>query len=113
MLFGAGIVANLAWQQFGWLASQTAIAPAAPAVIVPPITSPDSQEIKTMSFDLAEMSQKIDQLADAQKQMTREITKLQAVEQYVLYKTPPQPAPADTPPTRNPAPKPSPPPTAR
>jgi hypothetical protein len=42
-----------------------------------------------------------------QEQMTHEITKLQAVEQYVLYKNsepPPRPAPA---PARNPVPRPS------
>lgn len=39
----------------------------------------------------------VDQLTAGQEQMTREITKLQAVEQYVLYKKPPPrsaPAPA-------------------
>jgi len=42
----------------------------------------------------------IDQLAAGQEQMTCEITKLQAVEQYVLYKNsepPPRPAPAPVP----------------
>jgi hypothetical protein len=32
------------------------------------------------------MTRSVDQLAAGQEQMTRQITKLQAVEQYVLYK---------------------------
>jgi hypothetical protein len=47
-----------------------------------------------MTTRLADVSQKVDQLAAAQEQMTREITKLQAVERYVLYKKLEAPAPA-------------------
>jgi hypothetical protein len=42
----------------------------------------------------------VDQLVAGLEQMTREIAKLQAVEQYVLYKNsdpPPRPAPAQVP----------------
>jgi hypothetical protein len=110
--FGAGIATALAWQSYGdaarriiagahpqlaWVAPPTAIAQTAPAAIVPPIDFLDPQEMKTISFDLAKMSRKVDQLAAAQEQMTREITKLQAVEQYVFYKSIellPRPAPA-------------------
>jgi len=49
----------------------------------------------------------IDQLTAGLEQMTREIAKLQAVEQYVLYKNsdpPPRPAPAQA---RNPISRPS------
>jgi hypothetical protein len=103
------IIAN-SYPQLAWLAPQTAIEQIAPAMIVPPTTSPDPQEIKTISFDLAEVSQKIDQLAAAQERMAREIIKLQAVEEYVLNKNPeppPQPAPPPTAsPARNPTPKP-------
>jgi hypothetical protein len=93
-------------------------APAAPSF--------DPQEVKGMSLDLDAVRQSIDriatsiaaiqermsrdtdriateqiarsvaQLTSGQEQMTREITKLQAVEQYVLYKSsepPPRPAP--------------------
>jgi hypothetical protein len=123
--FGAGIATALAWQsysdaarqiiadaypQLAWVAPSTAIAQTAPTAIVPPTDFLDPQEMKTISFDLAKMSQKVDQLAAAQEQTTREITKLQAVEQYVLYKNiepPPRPAPAATP-MPNPAPKPLP-----
>jgi hypothetical protein len=77
---------------------------------VPPTGFLDPQEMKTISFDLAKMSQKVDQLAAAQEQTMREITKLQAVEQYVPYKNiepPPRPASAASP-TPNPAARPSP-----
>jgi hypothetical protein len=131
-LFGIGIVTALAWQsyrdaarqviadtypQLAWLAPQTAVAQNAPAAIMLPTDPPDPQEIKTLSFDLAGVSQKIDQLAAAQEHMTREITKLQAVEQYVFYKNlepPPRSAPAPAAsPARNPAPKPLPAPSER
>jgi hypothetical protein len=135
MTFAGGIVTVLAWQSYGdaarqiiansyprlaWLAPQTASAQTAPATVVPPVVSPDSQGIKTISVDLAEVSRqldavqermttrladvshKVDQLAAAQGEMTRQIAKLQAVEQYVLYKNPEAPtrltpAPAATP----------------
>lgn len=122
--FGAGIVTALAWQSYGdparqiianaypqlaWVAPPAALAQTAATTIVPPTDFLDPQEMKTMSFDLAKMSQKVDQLAAAQEQTTREITKLQAVEQYVLYKnieTPPRPAPVPAAiPSPNPAPK--------
>jgi hypothetical protein len=121
--FGAGIATALAWQSYGnaarqmiadayprlaWVAPPAAVAQTAATAIVPPTDFIDPQEMKTISFDLAKMSKKVDQLAAAQEQTTREITKLQAVEQYVLYKNiepPPRPAPAAAP---NPAPKPLP-----
>jgi septal ring factor EnvC (AmiA/AmiB activator) len=104
-------------------------APAAPAF--------DQQQLSAMSQDLDAVRQSIDRIATSitaiqeqtsrsadriateqiahsvaqltagQEQMTREITKLQAVEQYVLYKNaepPPRPAPA---PMRNPLLRPS------
>ena len=54
-----------------------------------------------------QIARSVAQLMAGQEQMTHEITKLQAVEQYVLYKNsepPPRPAPA---PARNPVPRPS------
>jgi len=120
--FGAGLATALAWQSYGdaarqtiadaypqlaWLAPPAAVAQFAPAAIVQPTDFLDPQEVKTISFDLARMSKKVDQLAAAQEQTTREIAKLQAVEQYVFYKNielPPAPAPAATP-IPNPAPK--------
>jgi len=47
-----------------------------------------------------QIARSVDQLTAGQEQMTREITKLQAVEQYVLYKNadpPPRPAAAPVP----------------
>ena len=54
-----------------------------------------------------QIARSVDQLTAGQEQMTREITKLQAVEQYILYKSsepPPRPAPAQA---RNPISRPS------
>jgi len=59
-----------------------------------------------------QIARSVDQLTAGQEQMTREITKLQAVEQYVLYKNadpPPRPAAAQLP---KPVPRPSQAPTA-
>jgi hypothetical protein len=55
-----------------------------------------------------QIAHSVAQLTAGQEQMTREITKLQAVEQYVLYKNsgpPPRPAPA---PVHSPVLRPSP-----
>ena len=111
--FCVGVFATLAWQshgdmareriansypQLGWLAPEAAVAQTAPAVIVPPITSPDQQEFKAMSSDLAALRQRVDQIAAGQDRITREITvKLQAAEQDILDKLsapPPQQAAA-------------------
>ncbi len=89
------------------LASQ--VAEAAPDTIAPPTSSPDPQELKAISADLAAVSQKVDQLAAhvaaGQEQMTRDFaTKLQAAEQDILDKIsvpPPQPPAA---PVRKPVP---------
>jgi hypothetical protein len=131
--FCLGVGATLAWQshrdaaremiassfpQLRWLAPQTAldtIAAAAP--------SPDHQQLEAMSLDLAAVRQSVDQhtavrqsvdqIAVGQAQMTREITKLQVTEQYILDKMSaplPRPAPA---PARKPVPQPSQTPPAR
>jgi hypothetical protein len=125
------IVAN-SYPQLGWLAPQAE--PIAPETIALAASGVDSQQLSA-SLDLDALRQSIDkiaasiasiqeqvsrsadriateqiahsvaQLAAGQEQMTREITKLQAVEQYVLYKNaepPPRPAPA---PARKPVPQ--------
>jgi hypothetical protein len=125
--FCIGVGATLAWQSHGdaakemtasslprlsWLAPQTA-----PDTIAPAAPTPDQQQLEAMSLDLAAVRQSVnelaavrqsvDQLAAGQEQMTREITKLQVTEQYILDKmsTPlPRPAPA---PARKPVPRPS------
>jgi hypothetical protein len=87
--------------RLGWLAPQTAadtVALATPA--------PDQQQLEAISLDLAAVRQSVAELvavpqsvaplAAGQEQMTREITKLQVTEQYILDKmsTPlPRPAP--------------------
>jgi hypothetical protein len=120
--FCVGVAATLAWQsygdaaremiassypQLGWLAPQAAIAQTAPVTIVPSITSSDPRELKAMSLDLAAVRQRVDHLAAAQEQMTRDITsKLLTAEQEILDKIsvpPPQPAAA---PARKPVPPP-------
>jgi hypothetical protein len=124
IIFGAGVAATLAWQsygdaaremvvskypQLGWLAPEAAVAQTVPETIVPATPSPDPQELKAISFGLAAVRQRVDQLADGQEQMTRDFTtKLQAAEQEILEKIkisvpPPQPAAA---PARKPVPPP-------
>jgi hypothetical protein len=111
--FCVGVFATLAWQsygdaareriansypQLGWLAPEAAVAQTAPATIVPPITSPDQQEFKAMSSNLAALRQRVDQIAAGQDRIARDITvKLQAAEQDILDKLsapPPQQAAA-------------------
>jgi hypothetical protein len=91
--FCIGVAATLAWQSQGdavremiagsypqleWLAPQAA----------PDAPSPDLQQLKAVSTDLAVVRQSVDQLAAqfvaGQEQMTRDITKLHAEEQEVL-----------------------------
>jgi len=111
-----GIAATLAWQSYGdaarqivansypqlaWLAPEAAVAQTAPATPAPPIAS------QAMSFDLAALRQRVDQIAAGQDRLTRDITaRLQAAEQGILDKIsapPPQPAAA---PARKPGPPP-------
>src|SRR6266446_9504629 len=120
IVFSVGIAATLAWQTYGDAARQ---------LIVPAASAPDQQQLNAMSLDLdavrrsidglaiaigtsiatsqEQTTHSIDQLTASLEQMTREITKLQAVEQYVLYKNSdpsPRPAPAQVP---KPIPRPS------
>ncbi len=104
---GIGTVGALAWKSYGDAPKET-IAPAASLKE----TSPDPDEAIRQSIDAlatsiatnqAQMMRSIDQLADGQERMTREITKLQEIGQHVLSKNsdhPPQPSPA---PVRKPA----------
>src|SRR5216684_6857297 len=126
IVFSVGIAATLAWQTYG---------DAARHLIVPAASAPDQQQLNAMSLDLdavrrsidglaisigtsiatsqEQTTHSIDELTAGLEQMTREITKLQAVEQYVLYKNaepPPRPAPAQA---RNPISRPSQAPTVR
>jgi len=118
--FCIGVAATLTWQSYGdaarqiiaspypqlsWLAPEAAIAKTRPATIGAPVTSPD--QLQAMSFDLAALRQRVDQIAAGQDGIARDITaKLQAAEQDMLDKiSAPSPQPA-VPPTRKPAPQP-------
>jgi hypothetical protein len=121
IVFSVGAAATLAWQAYGD-AARHLIAPA-------PASTSDQQQLNAMSLDLdavrrsidglaitigtsiatsqEQTMRSIDQLTAGLEQMTHEITKLQAVERYVLYKSsdpPPRPAPAQVP---KPVPRPS------
>jgi hypothetical protein len=120
--FCIGVAATLAWQSYGdtaremiagwspqlsWLAPPAApvaeasglAPPAAPVAEAPAAPSPDQDELKGIWFGLAGVRQRVDeiaaQLAAGQEQVTRDINKLQAVEQDILDKIstpPPRPA---------------------
>ena len=96
--FCVGVAATLAWQSYGdaaremiassspqglgWLAPSAA--PAMQAVALPP----DQEDLKTISFGLAGMRQRVDQIAAqfvaGQEQTTRDITELHAAEKDIL-----------------------------
>jgi hypothetical protein len=92
------------YQQLGWLAPRSADAQTAPATIMPPITSSNPEDSETISLSLAEMRQRVDELAANQDQVIREITtKLQVAKQEILDKmSAPSPQLATAPP-RTPA----------
>jgi hypothetical protein len=117
-------------------APNTPDAPDISALAVPAASSPDQQQLNAISLDLEavrqsveriaasqeqitrtvegitgsqeQLTQRVDRIAAGQEQMTRGITKLQEIEQYILYKNsespPQQPVPA---PARSRAPRPS------
>ena len=122
--FCAGVAATLAWQSYGgtvremiassfpqlsWLAPPAAPVAEAPG-LAPPVApvaeasaaiSPDQEELKAISAHLADVQQRVDeiaaQLAAGQEQVTRDINKLQEVEQDILDKIsapPPRPVAA-------------------
>ena len=123
IIFCIGVVATLAWQSYGdatremiassspqglgWLAPS-----AAPAMQA--VAPPDQDDLKAISFGLAGMRQRVDQIAAqfvaGQEQTTRDIAELHATEQDILANIldkisapPPRPAAA---PVRKPAPAP-------
>jgi len=103
--FCLGVAVTLAWQsysdatkeiiantssQLGWLAPRITVAQSPPAVASTP-SSPDPQELKAMSADLAAVRQKVDQLAaqvtSGQNYMAREFgNKLQIATEDILDK---------------------------
>jgi hypothetical protein len=109
--FCFGVLATLAWQSYseaarGMIAnlsprlSWLALSPAPVGVATPATPSSGQEELKTISSGLAEVRQRIEelaaQLAAVQEQMTRDISnKLEAVEQNIFDKvSAPSPRPA-------------------
>jgi hypothetical protein len=116
--FFIGVAVTVAWYSFGgpvreaiagmspqlaWVAPQ----PAPAAVAAPDPAAPSlDQQLSAASQDIDAVRQNVDRIAAAQQeivrsigqltagqeQMTKEITKLQAVEQYILYKNSEPPA---------------------
>ena len=108
--FCVGVGATLAWQSYGdvareMLASSSPVLqwvapPAAPIVQVasdqvnpaaPVRASPDLQQLRSISHDLAAVRQSVDQLAAQNQQMAGAVATLQAAQQSILRKvsTPP------------------------
>ena len=91
--FCIGVAATLAWQSHGD-AVREMIASSYPQLgglapqAAPDAPSPDLQQLKAMSTDLAAVRQSVDQLAAqfvaGQEQMTRYMTKLHTAEQDIL-----------------------------
>jgi cytoskeletal protein RodZ len=80
-------------------ASQTA-----PAVAPTPAASIDPEQVKQMAQSFDELRQTVGQLAAAQEQFGREMTRLQAADQEILARIPaPPPTNPSTTPTRKPA----------
>jgi hypothetical protein len=122
--FCVGVVATLTWQSYGGVAREMIaslpprldwLAPpgASPAQAAPTAVSRDQEELKAISFGLAGMQQRVDQiaaqtaqLAAGQEQMTGDITnKLQAAEQDILDKISAPPAQPAAAPARRPVPR--------
>ena len=109
-----GVAGTLAWQSYGdvarqmiansspalgWLAPQAAplvqVASAQVKPADPATPSPDLQQLKTMSPDLAAVRQSVDQLAAKFQQMAGDMATMQAAQQAILRKvsTPSPPPP--------------------
>jgi hypothetical protein len=117
IVFSVGVAAALAWQTYGDTARRLIAAAA---------STSDQQQLNAISLDLdavrrsidglaigigtsiatsiatsqEQTTRSIDRLTASLEQMTHEIAKLQAVEQYVLHRnpeSPPHPAPAPAP----------------
>jgi uncharacterized protein HemX len=102
---GIGLVAALAWQSHGDAAKETI----APVREISPDLETMRQSIDALTTSTAtnqaHMMRSIDQLAASQEQITREIAKLQEIEQNVLSKNsdhPLQPAPKPVRPSQAP-----------
>jgi hypothetical protein len=85
---GVGIVAALVWESHGDVAKETIAA--ASLKEISPALEVMRQNLNTLATSTAtnqaQMMRSIDQLAAGQEHMTREITEMQTVEQYILDK---------------------------
>jgi hypothetical protein len=98
--FCIGIAATLTWQSYG-------------EMVASPPPQLGQQQLSAISLDLDAVRQSVDRLTSSHERMTREITKLQAVEQDILQKiSAPTPRP-ETALSRKPAPRSSQAPTVR
>jgi hypothetical protein len=117
--FCIGLVAALAWQAYGDTARETIAStsprlgwlapPAAPVTLAAPaVPSPDQEDLKAISFGLAAVRQRVDQiaadLAAGRDQMTRDTGQLLAAEQEILDKMSAPPPQSAAPPARKPVP---------
>jgi hypothetical protein len=121
--FGVGVATTLAWQsygdaaremiansssQLGWLAPQAAalaqVASDTVAPTEPAAPSPDLQQLRAISLDLAAVRQSVDQLAaqvaSGHQQIAGDIAALQAAQQAILRKIS-APPPRQAAPARN------------
>src|SRR6266481_1813913 len=100
--FCIGVAATLAWQS----SSATIATPQAAVVAqaasdmnaTPAAPSPDlAQQLEAMSLGLAAVRHSVDELADGQERITRDITKMQDILDKMISAPPPRPAPVPTP----------------
>jgi flagellar basal body-associated protein FliL len=121
IMFCIGVAVTVAWYSFGgpvrdaiagvspqlaWIAPQpAAVAPSAADAAAAPAAAPAvdvsaalpdldavRQNVDRIAAAQDKIIRSIDQLSTGQEQLTKEITKLQAVEQYILYKNSEPPA---------------------
>jgi hypothetical protein len=118
--FCVGIGATLAWQsygdtaramiassypEYGWLAPQSAVAQTGSATGAPSsIASADPQDLKSLSFNLAAIGQRVDQIAASQDKVSRDISaRLAVAKQEILDRMSPPSAQPAAAPVRKPA----------
>jgi hypothetical protein len=115
--FCVGVGATLGWQsygdtaramiassypEFGWLAQQLAAAQTGPETAATSVVN--QQDLKSLSFNLAAIGQRVDQIAASQDKVSRDISaRLEVARQEILDRiSTPSPQPAAVP-ARKPA----------
>jgi hypothetical protein len=119
--FCVGVGATLGWQsygdtarariassypEFGWLAPRAAAAQTGPETAAP---SADPQDLKSLSFNLAAIGQRVDEIVASQDKVSRDISaRLQVAKQEILDKiSAPSSQPAAAPARRTASPAPA------